>query len=507
MVQETIVTEEFVKEMRKRAQVQEGTSLFEASRDNIVVFAEKMLGLRLYAWQIDLLSRAQDLIHGESEYIELAALTSRQIGKSFCLAIIAIWACVFNKYPGTAFNTTVVGVISASDRQAKELLREVKKLLILGDGYMFEKYDRKGFFTALLDAREQNNTEILTFKPSQDSPHEVFLKGAKTGPQIMSYPPTQKVLGKSFTLIFVDEAGRSSEITDEFLLEELFATGSATSSRRILTSTPWAPIGYFYNVVHPDGRYHGQSDVVKYTIEALAVEEHAVKQYEYVMRTMVKPWRAAGDHNAVLRAFYCEFVKGETNFFDPAVVKDIFTKDYDAYEGYDGVCDIGIDWGGSKNSNTVVTVSTLSEDGEIFRLYKKVYKVQEDENLISDLEEDIMVRFPKWQRIIYDDAPVATYILKDLKDKGWEIHPMNFRSDKVKKFGALRSKINRGEVYSFNDDDLLAEMISLEFGTGSRQSRITAPKGGSDDLIDSFVISCFFFLDEDNSVEFFSLYD
>lgn len=505
MTEETVVTDEFIDEMRQKLVVEEGTSLFEASEGNICVFAEKMLGFKLYAWQIDFLSQAQKLIEGElvldddgKPVKELAALTSRQIGKSFCLAIISIWSCLFNKAPGTAFNTTVVGVISASDRQAKELMREVRKLIIAGDTHMESKYDRKGFFSSFIDGSEQNNTEILTFLPSAKSPSEMFLKGAKSGPQIMSYPPTQKVLGKSFTLLLIDEIGRKEIMTDAFLLEELFPTGSATSARRILTSTPWFPSGYFYEVVHPQGRYYGSSAVVKYTIEALATESHAAAQYDYVMDE-VKRMRAAGDHTAVRRGYYCEFVKPETNFFDPDKVRMMYDKDYPMYESYEGLCDIGIDLGGKTTSHTVITVSAYDEDSqEIYRLYSKQYEVDDDDTIISDLEDDIMVRFPNWQRIIYDEAPVATYLIKEMERKGWLLEPMPFRTYKVKKFGVFRSKLNRHEVFSYNDGNNLAEqMNAMEINKGSTQSKITVPKGTNDDLIDSFVISCFFFLEDD----------
>jgi len=90
-------------------------------------------------------------------------------------------------------------------------------------------------------------------------------------------------------------------------------------------------------------------------------------------------------------------------------------------------------------------------------------------------------------------------------DKGWNVHPMNFKSEKVKKYGAFRAAINRGEVKSFSDDDLKTEMLALEFNHGQRNSYIQAAAGYNDDLIDSFVLSAYFFVQDENSFKYWDL--
>ena len=80
---------------------------------------------------------------------------------------------------------------------------------------------------------------------------------------------------------------------------------------------------------------------------------------------------------------------------------------------------------------------------------------------------------------------------------------MNFRAEKVKKYGAFRSMMNKGLIRSFIDDSLKTEMLSMEVTSGSRQSVIQHAPGYSDDEIDSFVLSAYFFLVEDSGLEFF----
>jgi hypothetical protein len=50
-------------------------------------------------------------------------------------------------------------------------------------------------------------------------------------------------------------------------------------------------------------------------------------------------------------------------------------------------------------------------------------------------------------------------------------------------------------------------MKALEFGQGAAHSIIKAPRGYRDDLIDSFVMSCFFYLEEESGYEFYSWRD
>lgn len=502
MVKETVVDEEYIERMDAlRKPKDPDAGLFEAGRDNIVIFAEKMLGFELYAWQVEFLTELQNLIEGTTEKRSIAALTSRQIGKSFSLAVAAVWAASYNKAPGTAFNNTAVGIVSASDRQAKEVMREINKVLLHGDAFMKERYERPEFFSSLIDPSEQNNTEIRTFKAGDKTPHPAFLQGARSGCQIMSYPPTGKVLGKSFTLIFVDEAARIREITDDFIKEELMPTAAATGAPFVYTSTPWQPAGHFYRLVDPEGKFsESPAKVFKFTIDALKQDpsDNARKQYEYVQKHLIEPLKRDGDIAAVRKSYYCEFVADDRTFFKPESVEAMFDEDYPMFEEWDGPVDIGIDFGGHKKSRTSVTVSAVGQDGVIRRLYEKLYPNSEDDILIEDLENDIMVRFPDWQRIMPEICLQAAHFIRKMEEKGWNIEPLEPRTHKTKLYGSLRACLNRGEVKSFSDDNLRSEMLALETNNSRSRAIISAPPGYADDSVDSFLYSCFFYLDNES---------
>ena len=94
MLKETLVDPEFITAMDKYREFPRGGKLVEECSKSVVLFAERMLGIRLYSWQIDYLVRIQGAIDEKTSVREFVALTSRQIGKSTAIAIFSLWFCV-----------------------------------------------------------------------------------------------------------------------------------------------------------------------------------------------------------------------------------------------------------------------------------------------------------------------------------------------------------------------------------------------------------------------------
>jgi hypothetical protein len=90
-----------------------------------------------------------------------------------------------------------------------------------------------------------------------------------------------------------------------------------------------------------------------------------------------------------------------------------------------------------------------------------------------------------------------------MEDKGWELYRMNFRAEKVKKYGAFRVALKRGYIKSYEDDILKTEMYALENTPGARQSNIQHAPGYTDDFIDSFLMSTYFFIEDEERLEAF----
>lgn len=523
VLEETIITEEMIKEYSVLSDRPEGKGLVEACSESVIVFAKHMLGVELYTWQKILAVDIMTAMADESLDREFVVLTSRQIGKTTFAAIMALWIAAFNKLPSDVGNNSDCGIISATDRQAKLVLKEVNNYIRIGDRYCREKYSRErgdlmdeGIISMLVDPEEDNNKEMITFKRDDvgvDPKTGVeghkygafFLKESKIGTKLKSYPPTGGILGQKFAYLHEDEAGYAERFDDEAHYEYIKPTGVARNAVRIYTSTPWHPSGFFYELCDPD-EVMSSHPYKRYlfTIDAIRIENP--KQYEATMKT-IKKMREDGKNSVVERAFYCRFVKGETSYFETEKVDEMFDQSLPFCESSDLKCDIGVDFGGQVKSRTVITVSSFDQEtNTITRLYHRAYDVGEDDSLLEDLA-GVMRMFPGWQRIIPDDCPAGDFRIRQMRDKGWNVNPMSFRTWKVKKYGSFRSKLNRGEVRSYKDDELKIEMKALEWSNTSTQSKINAPRGYRDDLIDSFVMSCFFFLEEDSGFEIYSWRD
>jgi hypothetical protein len=520
MVEYLSVDEKFLAEMDLKRIPNKDVGLFQACSENVVVFAELMLGIRLYAWQVKFLSDIQDAIDNNNQLQqEFVANTSRQIGKSTAVAVLSIWATVFNKYPGTIKNATLVGITSASDGQAKKLLKDMRDLLRLGDIFMKTKYvtddgkpkfgyfDSKGKFVGLfenlLSTDDPNNTQQITFKAYEPS-MGVFLKDSKGGSVIKSYPPTSGILGETFSIVIVDEAGKTDKVSDTFYYDYIYPTGNSTKAIRINTSTPWVSAGFFYRMVDPEDMYSKTDNyrVYSFTIDAIKLENP--DYYSVVMKT-IRQLTDDGKLDEVQRAYYCRFVKGTQSYFEPEKVVDVFKDELEMFEESQLECDLGVDFGAQKSSRSCLTLSHLNSDNKIIRLYHRVYDVGTDLQMVQDII-DLRKRF-NVQRIIPDDCAAGSFMIEEMKQKGLPVHPMNFKADKVKKYSALRSQVRKGNVWSYPDVELKTEMLALEYTEGVRSTLIKHAPGYSDDLIDSFLMSCYFYLQEDDGVKFYDTDD
>jgi hypothetical protein len=386
----------------------------------------------------------------------------------------------------------------------------MKKYIRLGDVFVRETYkDDSGksifgedLLSSLLDDHEANNTTTISFKAWNSEHGDFFLKGSKSGSTIKSYAATAAVLGETFSVVVIDEAGMTERISDLFFKEYMYPTGNSTDAIRIYTSTPWVPQGFFYRMVDPDNLYGSSPATVHaYTIDAIKIENNS---YYNTVQTKIKQFEADGDYNEVQRAYYCRFVKGEQSYFDPENVMDCFYKDLYRKDTFVQSCDMGVDFGGQVKSKTVITISTLNDDGDIIRLYDKVYEVGKDNSLIDDIGE--LLKIFKVERIVVDDCPAGQYMIRIMEDdKGWNISRFNFRSEKVKKYGGFRSMLKKHKIKSYEDDELKKEMLAMEYSNASRQSVLQHAPGYSDDRIDSFVMSCTHFIQEEGGFKTFDI--
>ena len=487
----------------------EGDTLLEACSNNVVVFAEKMLGFKFYAWQVNVLSKISDK---NTQKRIFSVLTSRQIGKTEMASIFSLWATFFNRFSDGYDNNTVVAIISISDEQAGKLLETIKNRIFMGDKFMENNYkDDEGnsvfgekFFSSRLNVETGNNARTVTWRPHDPVLDGDFvLVGSRAGSIIRSYPPTTKILGGTFSLVIIDEAARNDKIEDSVYYDYVEPTANVRDAKIVMFSTPWSRAGFFYRFCDPDDEYEHIEELERFSFPIDSIKLEVPEYYDRVMNKISR-MQKDGKTDEVQRAYYCRFVQGEQSFFDPERVEDVFNPMHKKQQIWKGECDLGIDFGAKSHSRTVITISRYDEDnGLIYRIYDRVYNVKEDENLVEDIAE--LMKYFNIQRIIYDDADTGRYVYEEFHKRGWNAFPMSFRKDKVNKYAALRGLVNTGRVFSYIDEELKTEMMAMENRPARSRTIIGAPPGYYDDKTDSWVCSCFFFLEEDEDVGFISI--
>lgn len=518
--------EELVRLDSLRVPSDKNMGLIEACAGSVVVFAHYMLGMKLYYWQVRFLEVMQGILEGRVEYDRykfLLGLTSRQIGKSTSLAVFALWASFFNKRPDKRFKSTQVLIVSRSDTQAKKLLRDVRRTYIDADRFMRAQYvdddgaplfwypknkkGKQGFFSSRLSDDDTNNSTSINWREyNSERDGEFILTGSNATSGIRCYPPTDVVLGETFTIGMVDEAAHP-KIESDFWYQSLKKTGDANDAFWVFTSTPWKPSGFFFDYCDIDNRGHADYvfrcnfvfETLKYDVDA--GNEYAIVQYESVMDE-IKNEIAMGQHNSVKLGYYCEFVSGESTYFPPDHVNKMFDRGTVMLEACDLPCDIGVDFAGSANGHSVMTIARYDEEEDrVVRLWNKRYPKGDVIDFITEIET--LMKVFNIQRIIPDDCPAGfTWINRMEKEKGWNVTPMSFRTWKVKKYGGFRAKLAKGKIVSYDDELLREEMFSMEYSQSTRQSYIQPSMGKTDDLIDAFVMASFHYLDGEDRVQF-----
>lgn len=475
-----------------------GRALWDACEKDPAVFAWKMLGIKLYAWQWVV---TRGIVSGNRRVI---MNTSRQIGKSFLTSILSLWYAYFNKGHSSDYVNTKIGIISGTDDQAKKLILDIKNLMRVGDVYCREHYSRQpkdvfdaGIFTSLIDNSQgaENNRSSITFMPYHEK-FGVFLKGSKVGSFIKSLPPTDIVRGNTFDLLIVDEA---SLIDDETYNSAISKTGDKFDALRIICSTPRGSNGFFFEYFDPYDKLPEHSwKRYWFSIECIQYDDAA----DYNRRVKdIKEQNQMGKNLVVRQEYYGEFVQSEQSFFNPDKV-DAMIDDSCSVTSYRGECDCGIDFGGLRKSRTVITICYYSE-GIIHRIYHQFYAVRQDSAIIEDLKE-LKTRF-NIQRFIIDYCPESDYKSREMEQLGWEITKMQFVKDRTRKYGDLRSMLNKGLVKSYNDPDLVGEMKAMVVTQGRDRSIIAPPIGYSDDFVDSFILATYHMTGEADTFNFYDL--
>jgi hypothetical protein len=224
-------------------------------------------------WQYDLLTSTER---------QCIVLTSRQVGKSTAVALLALHEVLANP-------NRLVLMVSASLRQASELFRKAHM-----------------FWRDLGRPVGANSETTMSLSLDNNS-------------RLLSLPPSPvTVRGYAANLLVVDEGS----YTPDLLYQSVRPVLAATQGRLVALSTPWAASGWFHHVWTEGGddwrRFTADArDCPRITQEFLDAERRALGEFyyasEYEMQFHANV-SSVFDMNEVAAAFDNDY--SATNFFE-----------------------------------------------------------------------------------------------------------------------------------------------------------------------------------------------
>lgn len=455
--------------------------------NNTSYFCWNMLGAKPYAWQ-DKFWKA--IMKNDKDVL---ACTPRQVGKSFADAVCALQLVTLNLLPiKSKGNKTVIGLVSKSDTQSKHLIAGVRELMNMGDLWLETAHNGefRDFFKNRLSKKQEDvtNKTHLTFRePIKNSKGE-WEAGGKILGEIIAIPATDSARGFTFSKLFMDEAAFFE--MEDFYTKIAEPTLRATQGHSVVTTTPNGQKGWFFKTFDPfDENYKVNPNHRLWLhwkhIENDLEREAVLKKKAHAEKT--------GETKAFQQEYEASFTADSLAFFDPEKVDAMFDPELSMLDKYDKPTDLGIDVG-FKTSRSVISISRLGEDGVIRRIWHYVYPKSDDLPIVKD----VLALIPKFnvQRVIIDDCAAASSLIQTFTKLGVNLKLFTFKTHKTSKYVQFRAKMYQGLIKTYKDKKLEVEMKSLEEIDGVRNTRVMVHRGGSDDVIDSFLISVFFFLEE-----------
>lgn len=409
-------------------------------------------------------------------YNRVAGVTSRQVGKSFCIGGFAFWAAYNNVKPTGTPKKTRIGIVSQTEGAAKELLGNIRDLVNMADERWANATRNTPYF------EKQYFTNRMSVKPTQ-------YKLEWPGGSITIYPPTSSVRGKSLSYLIIDEADflNCSETTpDEFFHGIAAPTVKATQGSIFLFSTPKGTPTYFNKIIRPnnDSPIDGWIRIwMPWTIN----------NEESDMETGWKERKAklqTGEDLKFRVEYEASFESGRYTFFPPAFINDAVDDALQEEFDWHGPVTVGLDFGDTHSRTVLTVVSHDKERNETTLLWYKEFKAGFNNGDLPKYIKTLRGRYNITQ-IVVDDCVGGKTAIEMLRRDGWNLRMFVFKRDKHEYFEYIKAAFANKRIKLYDAPDVIAQLKGIEsVETIAGNVQIRKPAGGRDDIVDSFVMAC-----------------
>lgn len=445
-----------------------GGDVLKACESCPVMYSYFMQGFKLRDYQAYMLLEMLN-----NRFIQ--AIWGRRMGKTTVFKLFASWAINYNKFPSGLKKTTNVVVVAHTADGSDDYINDVKEMMVMGDahvkkmfkGALGDKYFTKRF-PKKTDTAKDNSQSFSIYKDGWNT--------------IKSYPPTTRARGKGASVILLDELAFWHETSpDEYKIYNQavrpIITDNPETSRIYIATTPDGPSGLSYDLMDIDNhrtRYKLYWFPYYYREDQAYLDEIDETRKEYENYGRLEDFK---------QEYLAELISVGTMFFKKDEYDNVFKDTGLEMSKSSGLTvRFGLDFGGSKNSHTVFTVSYMDEEGVVKRLYSFRYEIGDDSTLKEDLIEWSRL-FPYRESVEMDDQGAgSTFYGWARQYFGGELSLVNFRKEKDDMYRQFKIRCFQDKVKSYYDPQLLEEMTSFT-------RKMTPSKGKTDDSLDSFVLS------------------
>jgi len=402
----------------------------------------------------------------------VAAVTSRQIGKSFCIAGFAFWAARNNIHPVGIDKRTKIAIVSMTEPQSKALLKEIMKMIQAGDRHYAEVTKGTKFF------------EHKKFTNEMTSPPTIF-RIEFAGGSIECFPPTGRVRGNSLSFLIIDEADfLNHEDPEYFFSSEALPTLKQTEGSCFLFSTPKGTPTFFYNIIQPDADKPAEGWTrlwYPWTIHEDDWERGwTARLNEYIYKGKEIDFKVE---------YEATFTSGRHSFFHPDSIDAAIVKEYSEEFSYDKPVTLGLDFGDT-HSRTVITAVTYDSERNKTRLlwYKEFEAGYENSNLpffMRTLRNRYNIK-----EVVCDDCVGGKTAIELLRREGWNMKLFGFKALKHEYYEYTRTAFANNRVELYYSPNLIAQLKSIEEAqTPMGNTQIKKSKGTNDDICDSLMMA------------------
>ena len=420
-------------------------------------------------------------------------LWGRRMGKSLKNKVFASWALWWNKFPSGQQKRTSIIVIAHEQGEADSYIEDIREMYIQGDARVSTVFNNAlgaHYFTSKFPKRgsnAKNNTQSFS----------IMRYGCWQ--TIRAYPPSPRARGKGASVIILDEVAfwyvnvpNPEKIYSQAVRPVI--TDNPENSRIYASTTPDGRTGLAYELLPIDGH----KSIFKliwfpyyYRNEPAYLEE---------LKNVEEEYTSQGRYNDFRQEYLAELIEQSESYFDAEKEVNLVFADelhYKFLPTYTQDCHFGLDFGGSKNSRTVITgVMYDKESDKIIRIFHKAYEVGKD----STLQEDIVnlcLRFPNIVKWHIDSQGAGSFFYGWFKSRfgSANVEEISFRAEKEVMYKLFKIACYKDRIKTYPDKDLFTEFLSF--------TRDLKPmKGYTDDRLDSFVMACKPFLEIEETTEY-----